>query len=534
MKTILHEIRNFRRLIKLNEETESDVKVALIGDGLTRYLESDDFISLTNLVDEDMTINKLIGDLSKESPRPEMDHVFVSVGINDDFKNKKNIPFLVDALKQTFPNAIITIIKGIVDDDYFYGGEEESDYKSLEDDAKSFYDSFIKNGIEVLGNYNSINFGLGFSDDKIKTLKKEIDNALYQNVSDYEVELQPKKEDLPFIQKDNVDISGEDVTDFDTIYEFLERFEEMWKSGNSYGTRSGGSFRPDIEQIQLALNFLNPLNDFEITGKFDMDTEEAIYDYQKSVNLPETGIADSDTLEDIFFNLKIKGFDDEDLSKFLSRLGVPSKVGELLDGKVEIVGLSGEARQNAQLMLDYMIKKGITNPYTQIGILCVIGKESGFIPKNEIGYGGTSNSRIRELFGNRVPSDDNELDELKSDDEKFFNQVYGGMFKNSKTEGYKYRGRGFNQLTFKGNYEEYGDCIGRDLVSNPEVVNQAQIASEVAVAFFTKCKSADQLPDFTNEDDAINYFVDLNAGGNGTRETRGNAFNQLNNFEIVA
>ena len=173
MKTILHEIRNFRRLIKLNEETESDVKVALIGDGLTRYLESDDFISLTNLVDEDMTINKLIGDLSKESPRPEMDHVFVSVGINDDFKNKKNIPFLVDALKQTFPNAIITIIKGIVDDDYFYGGEEESDYKSLEDDAKSFYDSFIKNGIEVLGNYNSINFGLGFSDDKIKTLKKK-------------------------------------------------------------------------------------------------------------------------------------------------------------------------------------------------------------------------------------------------------------------------------------------------------------------------------------------------------------------------
>ena len=71
-------------------------------------------------------------------------------------------------------------------------------------------------------------------------------------------------------------------------------------------------------------------------------------------------------------------------------------------------------------------------------------------------------------------------------------------------------------------------------MSDPEVVNQAQVAAEVAVAFFTKCKSADQLPDFTNEDDAINYFVDLNAGGTGTSETRGNAFNQLNNFEIVS
>jgi predicted chitinase len=107
------------------------------------------------------------------------------------------------------------------------------------------------------------------------------------------------------------------------------------------------------------------------------------------------------------------------------------------------------------------------------------------------------------------------------------------MFGNSKTEGYKYRGRGFNQLTFKGNYEYYGNCIGRDLVSDPEVVNQPQIAAEVAVAFFTKCKSADQLPDFTNEDDAINYFVDLNAGGTGGSETRGNAFDQLNNFKIV-
>jgi len=535
MKTILHEIKNFRRLMKLNEEKETDVKVALIGDDLTRYLESDDFISLPNLVDQDMTIDKLIGILSKETPKPELDHVFVSVGVNDNFKNKKNIPFLVDSLKQTFPNANINIIKGIVDDDYFYGGEEESDYKSLEQDSKSFYDLFSKNGINVLGNYNSIDFGLGFSDDKIKTLKKEIDNTLFQNVSDYEIEAEPKKEDLPFVEKDNVDISGEDVTDYDTIYEFLDRFEEMWKSGNVYDSRSGGSFRPDIEQIQLALNFLNPLNTIEITGKFDRSTEEAIYDYQKSVNLPETGVVDSETLEDMFFNLKIKGFDEEDLSMFLSKLGLTSKSDKLLDGEVKIVGLGGDAEQNAQLMINYMNSKGITNPFTQIGILCVIGKESGFEPQNEIGYGNTSNSRIKEIFGSRVSSmSDEELDELKSDDEKFFNHVYGGMFGNSRTEGYKYRGRGFNQLTFKANYETYGTCIGRDLVSDPEVVNQAQIAAEVAVAFFTKCKSADQLPDFTNEDDAINYFVDLNAGGNGTRETRGNAFDQLNNFEIVA
>ena len=535
MKTILYEIKNFRRLMKLNEEIETPVKVALIGDSLTNYLKSNDYISLPSLVNDDMTVDELIQGLSKEEPMADVDHVFVSIGVNDKFKNKKDIPFLIDSLNKVFPKANIEIIKGIVGDEYFYGGEEETDFKTLEDESKLFYNTFTKNGLEVLGSYDSIDYDLGFSDDKIKTLKKEIANSLFQNISNVETGMEPKKEDEPFIQNDNVDISGEDVTDFDTIYEFLERFEEMWKSGNVYDSRSGGSFKPDIEQIQLALNFLKPLNDVEITGKFDRDTEEAIYNYQKSVNLPETGIADSDTLEDMFFNLKIKGFDDEDLSMFLTDLGVAPKVASLLDGKVKIVGLSGDAEKNAQLMLDYMNSKGITNPYTQIGILCVVGKESGFEPQNEIGYGGTSNSRIKEIFGSRVSSmTDDELDELKSDDEKFFNHVYGGMFGNSKTEGYKYRGRGFNQLTFKGNYEEYGNCIGRDLVSDPEVVNQVQVAAEVAVAFFTKCKSADQLPDFTNEDDAINYFVDLNAGGNGTRETRGNAFDQLNNFEIVS
>ena len=534
MKNILYEIKNFRRLVSLKEDVESPVKVVLVGDSLIDYLESDDFISLPNLVDNDMTINKLLNRLTDQDPMPDVDHVFVSIGVNDNFKNKKNIPFLIDALNKTFPNANINIIKGIVDEDYFYGSEDKADFKALEDESKLFYNTFSKNGTKVLGSYDSIDYGLGFSDNKINNLKNEIDAALFQNVTDFQFDVEPKKEDLPFIQKDNVDISGEDVTDFDTIYEFLDRFEEIWKSGNVYNSKSGGSFKPDIEQIQLSLNFLSPSNDLEVTGKFDRDTEEAIYNYQKSVNLPKTGIADSETLEEMFFNLKVKGFDDEDLSMFLIKMGLISNVVSFLNGKVEIVGLGGESRQNAEIMIDYMNKKGITNPYTQVGILCVIGKESGFIPQNEIGHKDTDNSRLRKLFGNRVPSDDDELDALKLDDEKFFNQVYGGMFGNSKTEGYKYRGRGFNGLTFKGNYEKYGTCIGRDLVSDPEVVNNVGIAAEVAVSFFTKCKSADQLPEFTNENDAINYFVDLNAGGTGTDETRGNAFNQLNKFEIVA
>jgi len=73
-----------------------------------------------------------------------------------------------------------------------------------------------------------------------------------------------------------------------------------------------------------------------------------------------------------------------------------------------------------------MTKAGITNPYTKIGILSVISKESGFIPVNELSYGTTPNARIREIFGDRVSSySETELDALKKDDVKFFDAVYG-------------------------------------------------------------------------------------------------------------
>ena len=66
MKTILSEIKNFKRLTRIVESDDKDVKVALIGDGLTTLLDSKDFISTPNLRDEDMTIDKLLMRLSKQ------------------------------------------------------------------------------------------------------------------------------------------------------------------------------------------------------------------------------------------------------------------------------------------------------------------------------------------------------------------------------------------------------------------------------------------------------------------------------------
>lgn len=179
---------------------------------------------------------------------------------------------------------------------------------------------------------------------------------------------------------------------------------------------------------------------------------------------------------------------------------------------------------NIYTMIERMVKKGIINPYAQAAILAVVSKESGFTPKSETSYKNTSNERIRKIFGSRVPADDNQLNALKQNDEAFFNAVYGGRYGNSPTEGYKYRGRGYNQLTFKGNYASIAKLINIDIVSNPDLVNRPDVAADVMIAYFLRelnspdgkaylsKKGVKDINDFKNTSDALETIFQANRG----------------------
>ena len=336
MKTLLSEIKKFRSFIKLNENF-SDVRIALIGDGLIYYLKDNELQEIPELVGEDFTIRKLLKELLSVGGFPDVDHVYVSIGLNDKFEDTKNIPFLVDQLDETFPNAKKYVIKAIVDNEYFYGTDDEKELELIEDEISSYYNIFERNGINVIGDYDSIDNTLGFSNNKINQIKNQIEKSLFQNVVDVKTSLTPTIADEPFTISDNVDISGDDATDFDTIYEFLERFEEIVDSKNNYDSRIGSSFKADIEQIQIVLNFLNPSYPIELTGKYDTETEEAVYEYQIKNNLPETGLCDHETLEEMLYDLKAKSFEDDDLGKYLEQI-----VGyEIFDTKKELKKFTG-------------------------------------------------------------------------------------------------------------------------------------------------------------------------------------------------
>jgi len=186
---------------------------------------------------------------------------------------------------------------------------------------------------------------------------------------------------------------------------------------------------------------------------------------------------------------------------------------------------TGEKAKNIDLLIEEMNNQGVTNKYAIIGILSTIGKESGFIPQNEIGYGETPNKNIRKIFGSRVKDlSDTELDKLKANTPAFFDKIYGmtatddlgwNTGNDQPGDGYKYRGRGFNQITFKANYKKYGDSIGMDLVSNPDQLNDVKTAAKAAVTFIINgLKRAGVDPNsFTSRRTAIRDCVKVNAGG---------------------
>ena len=179
---------------------------------------------------------------------------------------------------------------------------------------------------------------------------------------------------------------------------------------------------------------------------------------------------------------------------------------------------------NKDIIINELQAAGITNKYSVAAILAIIDKESGFKPQTEISYANTSNAKIKSIFEDRTKNlTDAVLNDLKKDPIKFFNFVYGGKYGNSSTEGYLYRGRGFNQLTYKGNYKVYSEVLKLNLVDNPDLVNDPKIAAKVVAAYFirnfkknaTIVKNrygAKNINDFTDANTAVNAFYNANAG----------------------
>ena len=138
------------------------------------------------------------------------------------------------------------------------------------------------------------------------------------------------------------------------------------------------------------------------------------------------------------------------------------------------------------LMRDSLTKLGITNNFLIKGIIAEVYTETAFVLKAEMSYRNTPVDRLRSVFGRKLINYSNDqLNLLKQDDVKFFDVIYGGMLGNtSHGDGFKYRGRGYNQITFKTNYQNIGSAIQVDLVNHPDELMKGSVASLALAEYY--------------------------------------------------
>lgn len=97
------------------------------------------------------------------------------------------------------------------------------------------------------------------------------------------------------------------------------------------------------------------------------------------------------------------------------------------------------------------------------------------------------------------------------------NRVYSNRFGNGKEtsgDGWRYRGRGLIQVTFKDNYRACGDALGIDLVGNPDLLIVPRNAA-MSAAWYWNSRSCNELAD-AGDMEAITRAV--NGGLNGYDE----------------
>lgn len=83
-----------------------------------------------------------------------------------------------------------------------------------------------------------------------------------------------------------------------------------------------------------------------------------------------------------------------------------------------------------------------------------------------------------------------------------------------KGDGYKFRGRGYIQVTGRANYAEISKDLGIDFLNNPDLLSQEVNAIVSALWFWNKRK----LNQFADLDDIKNITKKINGGYNGLKE----------------
>lgn len=225
-----------------------------------------------------------------------------------------------------------------------------------------------------------------------------------------------------------------------------------------------GSKGDDVKKLQSKLGL-------NADGVFGPKTEEAVKNFQTKSGLTPDGIVGPKTWEKIM------------------NVGTTPQVVQQT-GTVNLEKLKGHIPDSVISQIpETMQKFKIDTPIKLAHFLAQCGHESGgFKVVNEnLNY---SSDGLKKVFPTYFPG--NLSESYARNPEKIASKVYGSRMGNGgedTKEGWKFRGRGYIQLTGKNNYTAFGASINEDIVNNPDLVATKYPLLSAAWFFSKNCLS---------------------------------------------
>ena len=221
-----------------------------------------------------------------------------------------------------------------------------------------------------------------------------------------------------------------------------------------------GSTGEDVKRLQTKLG-LTP------DGIFGPETEKKVKEWQRSNGLTEDGIVGQLTWEKMKLGVMIK----EDVIK-------PKEKQFKLDK------LKGVVPDTVLNQIHEVITRFNCNTELRLAhFLSQCAHESGNFRAVEENLNYSSDG-LKKVFGKYFPG--NLSESYAKQPEKIAARVYGNRMGNgdeTTKEGFKYRGRGYIQLTGKSNYVNFTKFIGENCVENPDLVSKKYPLASAAYFF---------------------------------------------------
>ena len=220
-----------------------------------------------------------------------------------------------------------------------------------------------------------------------------------------------------------------------------------------------GSKGGDVKKLQEKLGLT-------VDGSFGPGTEKAVKEWQSKNGLTVDGIITSANKSwSMMFD-----------STPVSNLVIPPS-------EFKLENLKGHIPDSVIAQIpETAAKFNITNSLRLAHFLAQCGHESGSFKavSENLNY---SADGLKKIFGKYFPGDSTSY---ARNPEKIASKVYANRMGNgdeASKEGFKFRGRGYIQLTGKSNYAGFTKFIGEDCVANPDLVATKYPLSSAAFFF---------------------------------------------------